>query len=261
MSRLRPAGTMVASEQAHDVDIDGLRIRLTLRRSARRSFALQVDHRGARVSVPASAPLADVDHFVRGHGAWLLERLRRAQEQPRVPLLTPADGIVLPLFGRSLRLRVAAIRRVQWRMAADGLEELHFPVQGNAVHAVQRALQARALAWYLGRVEEYCLRLGLPVPPVRLSSARTRWGSCSSRSGIRLHWRLVHLPPELIDYVVAHEVAHLREMNHSARFWAVVASVCSDWRNARARLKAAALTLPVIGLAGEADVGFVDFED
>jgi len=95
----------------------------------------------------------------------------------------------------------------------------------------------------------------LPVPPVRLSNARTRWGSCSSLSGIRLHWRLVHLPPELIDYVVAHEVAHLREMNHSPRFWAVVESVCPAWRTGRARLRQAAASLPVIGAAGAAQAG------
>jgi predicted metal-dependent hydrolase len=81
---------------------------------------------------------------------------------------------------------------------------------------------------------------------VRLSSARTRWGSCSARSGIRLHWRLIHCPPALIDYVVAHEVAHLVEMNHSPRFWAVVGSLYPDWSAARLRLHEAARTLPLI---------------
>ncbi len=133
--------------------------------------------------------------------------------------------MALPLFGRPLRLRYVDARRAQWRLAADGVEELHLPSAVDATLAVRKALQARALVWYRGRVEEFCHRLGLPVPPVRLSSARTRWGSCSSLSGIRLHWRLIHLAPELIDYVVAHEVAHLREMNHSPRFWAVVESV------------------------------------
>ncbi|WP_287364717.1 SprT family zinc-dependent metalloprotease [Thauera sp.] len=227
----------------------------------RRSFALQVDHRGARVSVPLRTPMVEVERFVRGHGAWLLDRLRRSADRPQAPTLVPADGVELPLFGRPLRLRYAETRRVQWRLAADGVEELHLPSAVDATLAVRKALQARALAWYRGRVEEFCHRLGLPVPPVRLSSARTRWGSCSSLSGIRLHWRLIHLVPELIDYVVAHEVAHLREMNHSPRFWAVVESVYPAWREARARLRAAALTLPVIGPAEAADAGFIDSED
>jgi hypothetical protein len=96
---------------------------------------------------------------------------------------------------------------------------------------------------------------------VRLSSARTRWGSCSSRSGIRLHWRLIHLPPALIDYVVAHEVAHLLEMNHSPRFWAVVERLYPDWRAARADLRKAAAGLPVIAAAPATDTGVFEQED
>ena len=131
-------------------------------------------------------------------------------------------------------------------------------ITGREADARRRA--ARALAWYRGRIEEYCHRLGLPVPAVRLSNARTRWGSCSSRSGIRLHWRLVHLSPALIDYVVAHEVAHLVEMNHSPRFWAVVERLYPDWREARAALRRAAATLPVIATAA-ADRGRFASED
>jgi hypothetical protein len=123
------------------------------------------------------------------------------------------------------------------------------PTAVDTQRALVRALQARALAWYHGRVEECCHRLALPVPPVRLSNARTRWGSCSVRSGIRLHWRLVHLRPALIDYVVAHEVAHLLEMNHSPRFWAVVERLYPGWREARAQLREATATLPVLTCA------------
>lgn len=258
---LARGGRAPATEEPHHLDIEGTRVQLVLRRSARRSFALQVDHRGARVSVPLRTPMVEVERFVRGHGAWLLDRLRRSADRPQAPTLVPADGVELPLFGRPLRLRHVDARRAQWRLAADGVEELHLPSAVDATLAVRKALQARALAWYRGRVEEFCHRLGLPVPPVRLSSARTRWGSCSSLSGIRLHWRLIHLVPELIDYVVAHEVAHLREMNHSPRFWAVVESVYPAWREARVRLRAAALTLPVIGPAEAADAGFIDSED
>ena len=262
MKRLsRGRGAVVASEVPHHIDIEGRRIALTLRRSARRSFALQVDHRGARVSVPVRAPLDDVEAFVRGHAVWLLDRLARAHNHPQVPVLQPVDGLELPFFGRRLRLRLGGAGRTQWRWAADGVEELCLPARADAVRALQRAVQIRALDWYRGRVEAYCQRLALPVPVVRLSSARTRWGSCSTRSGIRLHWRLVHLSPDLIDYVVAHEVAHLREMNHSPRFWAVVESVYPDWRAARARLRDAARTLPVIGAAAAAEVAVIDAED
>jgi predicted metal-dependent hydrolase len=244
----RPA----ASEVPHAVDIGDVRVALTLRRSARRSFALQVDHRGARVAVPLRASLGEIDRFVRAHGQWLLDRLRA--RAAAVPAFVAADGAVLPLLGRPLRLRLVEGRRAQWRMGADGAEELAIPATADVTRTLLRALQVRALDWHRSRVEEYCLRLGVPVPPVRLSSARTRWGSCSSTSGIRLHWRLIHLPPTLIDYVVAHEVAHLVEMNHSPRFWAVVDRIHADWRTARADLRAAAARLPVIGGAPAGDM-------
>lgn len=249
-----------ASEVPHQLDIEGQRVQLTLRRSARRSFALQVDHRGARVSVPLRAPLADVDHFVRGHGAWLLDRLRRLQDRPQPQLLALGDGADIPFMGRVLRLRLGGVRRAQWRIAHCGTEELHLSDLGDRASTLVRALQARALIYYRERVADYCQRLALPVPPVRLSNARTRWGSCSSLSGIRLHWRLVHLAPELIDYVVAHEVAHLREMNHSPRFWAVVEALYPDWRSARARLREAALSLPLIGAGYQDPSGLIGTE-
>jgi predicted metal-dependent hydrolase len=111
---------------------------------------------------------------------------------------------------------------------------------------VRRTLQRRALEHFRPRLETMVSQIGLAAPPLALSSARTRWGSCSARSGIRLNWRLIHLPPTLIDYVIAHEVAHLVEMNHSPRFWAVVEKLHPDWRTARQELKRLGAALPLI---------------
>ena len=83
-------------------------------------------------------------------------------------------------------------------------------------------------------------------PPLYLSNARTRWGSCSRLSGIRLNWRLIHLPRHQIDYVVAHEAAHLLEMNHSARFWRVVEELMPDYDEAREALKHANRIIPAL---------------
>ena len=95
-------------------------------------------------------------------------------------------------------------------------------------------------------VEAEGARLGRALPPIALSSARTRWGSCSQASGIRFNWRLIHLPTHLVDYVVAHELAHLVEMNHSPRFWAEVGRLYPDWRAARAELKLRGREIPLI---------------
>ena len=83
------------------------------------------------------------------------------------------------------------------------------------------------------------------MPPLALTSAGTRWGSCSRDSGIRINWRLIHLPAELGDYVVAHEAAHLVEMNHSPHFWQGVAHLCPDWQEAREILKRLGPDLPL----------------
>lgn len=228
------------------ITVAGDDVGYVLRRSSRRTFALQIDHRGVRVAVPHAAREADIARFIAGHTDWLAGKIAE-RERLVVPPFEPVDGALFPLLGADCRLCVAGPGRVpRWRSGGDGIEELVVGTAADPHAALVRALRKRALPWFAGRVAEYCFRLGRAVPPVRLSSARTRWGSCSASSGIRLHWRLIHLPGELIDYVVAHEVAHLVEMNHSPRFWAVVAQLYPGWQSARARLREAARELPVL---------------
>ncbi|CAI08594.1 M48 family metallopeptidase [Aromatoleum aromaticum] len=242
-SARRPAAT----EERRVIQLAGQDVPYVLRRSVRRTFALQIDHRGVKVAVPRPAREADVERFITGHQDWLLGKLAARQARSGPLPFEPVDGACLPILGENCRLRVSEpARSSHWRQSPDGTEELVLGKTLDPRGATIRALRKRALPWFAERVAAYCLRLGRSTPPVRLSSARTRWGSCSSVSGIRLHWRLIHLPPELIDYVVAHEVAHLVEMNHSPRFWAVVAQLYPDWKTARTRLRAAGRTLPLI---------------
>ncbi|AKU13526.1 hypothetical protein AzCIB_3633 [Azoarcus sp. CIB] len=233
-----------ATEESRRIRLGERDLEYVLRRSPRRSFALLVDHRGVRVAAPWPATQPEIERFIRSHHDWLLGKLA-VRVQPAV--MTVEDGALFPLLGEFCRVRLGESgRSARWRLGADGVEELVLPDGPGARKALVRALRARALPWFGERVAEFCFRLGHAVPAVRLSSARTRWGSCSSRSGIRLHWRLIHLSPALIDYVVAHEVAHLAEMNHSPRFWAVVAALYPDWKSARVRLRDAGRALPVI---------------
>lgn len=241
-ARRRPA-----SSEARVIRLEGQEVDYVLRRSARRSFGLQVDQRGVRVAVPSEAREAEVERFILANAGWLLDKMRACAQRPAPALFEPADGALFPLLGERCRLRLGEqARSARWRAGADGVEELVLPAAIDPRTAMVRALRQRSLPWFCGRVAEYCYRLQRPVPAVRLSGARTRWGSCSALSGIRLHWRLVHLAPALIDYVVAHEVAHLVEMNHSPRFWAVVDALYPDWKAARGLLREAARALPVI---------------
>lgn len=215
-----------------------------VRRSARRTLALYVDHRGVRVHAPWRVPEAEVEAFVAQHRGWVetrLEALRAARARCACPLV---DGMIVTVLGSPLRIHLDAGRRTsRWVAGEDGVEELRLPLE-TALKAFDRALGQRGLAWFRGRVEEYCLQLGVEPPRVALSRARARWGSCSRLSGIRLHWKLVLLAPAVADYVVAHEVAHLREMNHSRRFWAIVAALRPDWQPLRARLAEDGAALP-----------------
>lgn len=242
---LRRLSASLPTSEERVIGLHGRQLAYRLRRSARRTLALQLDTAGVRVSVPQHASVADVERFIEQHAGWLQSRLIERERDQAAATFVAADGVYFPLFGRDCRLAVEADRRrAVWSHDAHG--EVLLVSAADVPAALVRALRHRALPDFTERVRLHCERLGLALPAVRLTSARTRWGSCSARSGIRLHWRLVHMAPELIDYVVAHEVAHLIEMNHSPRFWTIVVKLHPDWRASRQRLRAVARTLPVI---------------
>jgi predicted metal-dependent hydrolase len=144
------------------------------------------------------------------------------------------------LFGEPITLRLVA-PAIACGPHPQGTE-LIVPMNGAAPSSIARAVQdwfcERALDRFCERVEHFRLLAGVPAAPeVRLSAARTRWGSCHASGRIRLNWRLVQMPHRLIDYVVVHEVAHLIEMNHSPRFWRVVAGMVPDYASCRRELR------------------------
>jgi len=155
------------------------------------------------------------------------------------------SGEQVLLFGADLTLEVLAgplsVRREGERIRVT-LPEPHRRTTVRAM--LVEWFKALALEALDARVAHYAARLGLAAPPVALSGARTEWGVCIEGGRIRLSWRLVHLDPALADYVVAHEVAHLVELNHSTRFWKLVERLYPDWRAARERIELAAATIP-----------------
>lgn len=223
--------------------IAGNIVAYTLRRDRRR-LSMRIDERGLAVGAPRSTTLAEIEAFIRKHGAWVLEKLAAHAAHGARRHQPIFDGARLPLLGGEVSVRVTHGANLGfWND-----QELWLAVRPHADLAAlaRRALQRRALDHFRPRLVEMAMRIGREPPPLRLSSARTRWGSCSLRSGIRLNWRLIHLPPATIDYVIAHEVAHLIEMNHGPRFWEVVESLYPDWRIARNELKRLGAALPVI---------------
>lgn len=218
-------------------------------RPARSRLTLNIDDRGLRVGLPKRVTLAEVEAFIRQHAGWVIEKLDEHAQRGVHRQLAIRDGVQLPVLGAEITVRVAphlssGHNRSRW---FDRVLELTARHDADLDALARRALQQRALALFGERLAHFLPQAGIAAAPrLGLSSARTRWGSCSHNSGIRLNWRLIHLPMELIDYVVVHEISHLKEMNHSPRFWAEVEKLCPDWAERRAQLKHLGRHIPLI---------------
>ena len=224
------------------IELGGRLIEYHFARRRRRTLAITVDASGLRVSVPLRAPWREIETFLRDKQRWILAKLDAWSRVPRPPVLRGVSGETLPLFGMPALLEVRPGRRhVEQR---DSRIVLH--ARTRPLDVLVAWLKHRALEALTPRTGHYAALLGLPAPRVALSHARTQWGVCTEGGAIRLSWRLVHVEPQLADYVVAHEVAHLVEMNHSRRFWSLLARLYPGWRDARERLELAAATLPVL---------------
>jgi len=227
--------------------LDGRPVEYRFQRRRRRTIAIRVSDHGLSVSAPLRAPWREVEGFLHQKARWILRKLdeRAAAGPPR--LLFGESGEFLPLHGQEIMLAVYAGAREVSRTGAELRVTLPQPGRRGAVRKLLlHWLKLRALETLAPRVAHYAARVSLPAPPLALSNARRQWGVCMASGRIRLSWRLVHLHPELADYVVAHEVAHLVELNHSERFWALVEWLYPHWREAREGIERAAATLPRI---------------
>lgn len=209
-----------------------------VRRRGRRGVGLKVDAGGLTVSAPLSVPLARIEKMVLESESWVVGKLA-VWRQRQVPAPRWDEGASLPLLGEWLTLRLFA-RRPALVAVAGG--ELHVATAQAGDDAVRRAVVAwyrrTALVHFAHRAFVFSRLAGLAPPRVLLSSANSRWGSCNSRREVRLSWRLVKARPALVDYVVCHELAHLRHMDHSREFWAEVGRLCPDYRRLRDELEA-----------------------
>lgn len=200
-------------------------------RSQRRSIGLTVDDTGLRVRAPRWATLAQIDAAVIERSAWIMAKLRDRRSaldrQARMAGQWRQNGRI-PYMGVAIALHLDAHHEqphfTGCLKAPRTGDVLALPLAPDAApqritDATHAWLQQQAGHWFDLRLRHFVERSGRPLAGWRLSSARTRWGSCSSAGRILLNWRLIHFRHALVDYVIAHEVAHLREMNHSPAFW------------------------------------------
>jgi predicted metal-dependent hydrolase len=212
-----------------------------LRRSRRRTIGFVIDDRGLRVTAPRWVPMGEIERALQEKARWILRKLVewRAHEARRERVaIRWHDGATLRFLGSVLTLSVDPGAR---GIARDGdLLRVGLPPRAGEEQLrdrVQSWLQARAREVFAERIPVFAARLGRTPSRWALSSARTRWGSCTPDGAIRLNWRLVHFPTEIVDYVIAHELAHLRELNHGPRFWSTVGELFPDFERARAWLR------------------------
>ncbi|MCW5721464.1 MAG: M48 family metallopeptidase [Devosia sp.] len=218
------------------IDVDGRAIDIAVRVSKRaRAFRLSLPAAGPLLTLPETARWADAEAFLIKHRHWLAARLPRTATSQ-----TLVAGTAVPLRGvPHLVVPTGALRgRVTVATTEQGQSLL---VPGAPDHQPRRLydwLKGEALADLTDRSGVHAARLDVRIQQIRLRSQSSRWGSCSSTGAINYNWRLILAPPFVLDYVAAHEVAHLVEMNHSPAFWATVERTLPDMARGRAWLKA-----------------------
>jgi predicted metal-dependent hydrolase len=220
-----------------------------IRRSERaRRARILVDGEGVEVVVPRRFPLREVEPFVEEKRAWIERTLRRMREtESELPPARLEHGGLVPYLGESLRLAVllepgrrrehVARRGEELRVALPGAAGELLPAGGALREAMERWYRRRARAEVAPRLDAACARAGTSYTRLQIRGQRTRWASCSSTGAMSFNWRLLLAPPEILDYVVEHEVAHLERLDHSPRFWRLLASRCPDWRAREAWLR------------------------
>lgn len=244
-----------------------------LARSRRRTIAIHVRTDGVEVRAPHRVSLADIENFMRSKARWIRRKL--SEGKPAQPFRW-ASGSELTILGEPVRLMAAPelqgiMREGEWLkigqlgsrrrraasemslrpdMDASHIESTLHPEASLSLawrKAIIAWLREAAMAHFSVRVAELAARLSVPMPVLKLSNAASQWGSCIRRAHevrVLLHWKLYLLPPHLVDYVVAHELAHIRQLNHSPRFWSEVERIYPQAAAARRELRLLGRQLP-----------------
>lgn len=225
------------------------------RRGQRRTIGFQVGPAGLTVSAPRWTQVGEVETALREKERWIVTKLRESRERQarlasariewregaEVPFL--GEPVILVIDPRQRHGRAGAVL-VPGDAALPGVPamalHLGLPQSASAEQlrdTVQAWLMRQARRLFTERLDHFAPQLGVRWQKLSLSSADTRWGSASADGSIRLNWRLIHFRLPVIDYVVVHELAHLREMNHSPRFWQHVQDILPDYATRREQLK------------------------
>jgi predicted metal-dependent hydrolase len=202
-------------------------------RAKRLTLRIQPGDRGLKVTVPPGMAQVEIDRFLARHEGWLVGRIAAMPDRPQV-----RPGIKLPVLGVNhliVHRPGRGVTRVE--SGKNGPELVVFGATEHLPRRIADFLKKTARARIEPLVARHAATVGRPARSIRLRDTVSRWGSCSSEGNLSFSWRIAMAPPAVIDYLVAHEVAHLREMNHGPRFWALCEELCLDTDRCKAWLK------------------------
>lgn len=211
-----------------------------MERRKRRTIGLKITHEGLIIHAPMRITLNYLEDLILQKAGWIQKKLEARKSALPAAQFVWQTGEELLYLGQPIRLNVQMNAHSKKVTLQEGQLIVALP---NPNHSP--TIAKKVVDWYAKnafddfnqRISSFAKKLGEPTPRLFLSNAKTRWGSCNSRKEVRLNWRLLQAPPHIINYVVCHELAHLKEMNHSARFWNLVASLCPEYQQAEIDLK------------------------
>ena len=228
-----------ADGQSRSIVLVDQRVDYRLVRARRRTIGMQIGLDGLTVRAPRWVTIREIEGTLRERDAWVVRSLAewRARRRDVLPSAWRTGAPIL-YRGHELELAVHPARTKEITADLINLTVLHPAADDESQVAafVGRWLRDQASRMLAPLVVELAARVTTEAPTFKLSNARSEWGSCNEHGVIRLNWRLVHLPPHLVHYIVAHEVAHLVELNHSHRFWNVVETLHAGHAAARRAL-------------------------
>lgn len=237
-----PQASQQTRLQGHAVDYE-------LLRSRRRTMTFSVSPAGLSVRAPFGMSQPSIEAAVQEKARWILRKLDGMQQREEHMAALKMDwqaGAQLAYLGGILQVQVDPHAAKEVLIASDEAVDVWVLMLALPVTASEKKIRDATKKWlvqqatqhYTERMNHFAPLLGVRWRTMTLTNANTRWGSAKADGSIRLHWRLMQFSPEVIDYVVAHELSHLRELNHSPRFWATVASVLPDYEARQRQLKA-----------------------
>jgi predicted metal-dependent hydrolase len=233
-----------------EINLNGRIVSYSLKRSSiARLLRISIQpQRGLSVTVPSRYPLKDIPEFLQSKSSWILKHLATSKTGPVVSEAKKTRGIrTVPYLGQKLKVvrginannHDSPITVVQDRLLVN------LPsVTGSVVKVeIARWLIDQSVKVIGSKVKIFCERMGLKCRRVTIRNQKTRWGSCSQLRNLSFNWRIIMAPETVLDYVVIHELCHLKEMSHSKSFWALVAGYCPQWHEHRRWLNAHATEL------------------